>query len=290
MFGLVFIAPILFSLQSSALKDFGLRYGNNKFTSNLFELIFFILSALIAVPFAFYLGSSSAMSILLGLLYGGMFFLFINLYSSAMKEGPLSITCFIFSCSMILTIGLSIAMLGESITIFQIVGLILILIALYFINFANQHSKKAVLSKKWALLCTLGAVVNGAVLFLTKYFAVTVTEPNLGQFMLMGNVVCISLTALKFFMPSSKEHMDYFKFNWRMLVLALVVAIGNVIGNGLVSFLGKYISSSILFPINNVFSVMVSILISILYFKEKMTKKTAIGMFIGLIAILFLSL
>ena len=291
MLGLIFIAPILFGLQSVSLKQYGLKCDNTESGKAIFSLLYFSLSAVIAVIMILIFNQgSSPISMVYGAFYGIFFYGFMNLYEKSMKLAPLSITSFIFSISMIIPIIFSIVLYGESLKITHVVGFILVLVALYFINFANQHGKRIVLTKKWALLCFIGTMCNGLLLFTTKAFAIDVPTGNLGQFLMAGYLVCVAMTLPKFLLPSTRETINTYKFSKWVIPLAIMIAVGNTIGNGLLSYLGSYVDASILFPVTNSMSVMVIILISRFAFKEKLLKQTILGLVIGVIAIITLSL
>lgn len=290
MWALIFIAPVLFSIQSSSFKQFGLKCDSRSGGDFVFSMLYFSMSTLIALVFSLLIGINSIESMVLGLVYGVLFYGFVTLYSQAMKEGPLSFTCFIFSISMIIPIVLSIILYKEVVSIFQVIGLLLILVALYLINFENQHSNKAIFTKKWIILCAVGAVFNGLLLFITKFHAITVPSGNVGQFMLSGYLVCTLLCVPRLFFPDVRETLTTYKFNKWVIILAILVAIGNSIGNGLVSFLGATVDGVVLFPVTNGFSVLVSILISRFFFKEELKGRALAGICLGVLAIVLLSL
>ncbi|MEG2002395.1 MAG: EamA family transporter [Clostridia bacterium] len=290
MWALVFIAPILFSVNSAALKQFSLKCDNRSGGNLVFSLLYFAISTIIALVFALIIGVNSVESMIFGLIYGVLFYGFVTLYSNSMKEGPLSYTAFIFSISMIIPIALSIILFKESVSIFQIIGLVLIIVALYLINFANQHSKKSVFTKKWIILCVVGAIFNGLLLFVSKYYSMSVENGNLGQFLFVGYLTCALLCIPRFAFPDVRETLATYKFNWWVIVLALIVGIVNVVGNGMVSFLGKTVGGAILFPVTNGFSVVMSIIISRFFFHEELRGRALAGMCVGVLAVVLLSL
>ena len=291
MLGLIFIAPVLFSLQSVALKQYGLKCDNTESGKSIFSLLYFAISAVCAMVIMLMFGDvSSPISMVYGAFYGLFFFGFINLYETSMKLAPLSITAFIFSISMIIPIILSMIIYNESLKFTHVLGFVLVLVALYFINFGNQHGKKMVLSKKWVILCLIGSISNGLLLFTTKAFAIGVPDGNLGQFLMSGYLVCVLLTLPRFLLPKARESINSYKFSKWVIPLAIIIAVGNTVGNGLLSYLGLTIDASILFPVTNSFSVMVTIVISRFAFQEKLLKHTLYGLAIGLLAIVVLSI
>ncbi len=291
MYGLIFIAPILFGLQSVALKQHGLKCDNSESGKAIFSLLFYAFSAITAlVVILISGGESSPMSMVYGVFYGVTFFGFITLYDMCMKLAPLAITSFIFSLSMIVPIVLSIFIYGESLSVTHVIGFIFVVVALYFINFGNQHGKRIVLTRKWALLCLAGTLCSGFLMFSTKAFAIDVPNGNLGQFLLIGYLVCIAMTIPRFFLPRGRETINTYKFSKWVVPLALLVGLGNSIGNAMLSYLGPKINASILFPVTNSVSVIFIIVVSIFAFQEKLMKQTVMGLAFGIAAILTLSL
>lgn len=289
MYGLLFVAPMLFAFQSAIFKQYGLKCDTSTGGNAVFAFAYYMFSALIAIPLVF-LYTYSVESMLYGLGFGVIFYVFITLYSASLREGPLGVTAFSYSSSMLVTMILSIVFFKEPITLWLVVGVILLFVALYFINFSEQHSKRSTLSKKWLFLTLIGLIANGLLVFWSKYFSMEVPDANYGQYLLTGYVVCLIASGTRFVSNSTREELKDYRFSWVVVVMAILIGLTNIAGNGLVAYLGKTIPGSIIGPVNNGLAVLISILISRFYFKEQMNQKTVLGFVIGIIAIVLISL
>ncbi len=289
-FAIIFLAPILFAIQTSAFKQYGIKCDNSKGAVASFKTLYLLLSCLVAAPFALSEGAMSPETLFFGIVFGIEFFLFVTLYGEALKLGPLSITSFLFAMCMIIPIIISAFVYDEKLGTIQVVAFVLMLISIYFINFAQSHSKEGYFSKKWIIYCIIGFLVNGILQFTMKSYSIEVENASTSQFIFIAYIVCLLLSFIPFVSKNLRDDFKAMSINKWFIALAIALGLTNFFGNFFFTMASSMFMAQVVFPINNGGTVMLSVVLGMLLFKEKLKVKAIIGIVIGVIAIVLLSI
>ncbi|MBF0208619.1 MAG: EamA family transporter [Oligoflexia bacterium] len=110
-----------------------------------------------------------------------------TLYYSSYKEGSVSISNILVGISSVVSTFLGITFFGESSNLYKLIGLLLIIIAIVFVN----YSKNQKLTRS-NLLALAGGVIFGLTFTFDKRFVLNI-GPHLYQFLLCFSVAAISL-------------------------------------------------------------------------------------------------
>lgn len=237
-------------------------------------------------------------------------FFTIDLFATiiTMKGAPLTV-CTIFSLGGLIvpTIG-GVLMLNESVTYLQIIGLIIFLVGAYI---HTQKGKKEGKSKKISLytyiLLVVRLLANGCVMFVQKYFSIKVVGGNVSTFSFLTftlNCLIMLLCAIFLALKNKKKSLTtneseevltpptktFCGLTKTLLICGGLLAFAVFVINFVVTELGKTLPSVILFPVSNAISIVVTALIGLLVFKEKLTVKSIIGLVVALAGIVFIGL
>ncbi len=295
MAALALIPAVLFAVQAISFKMYGYMCDKSKSSFALFTTLYLCFSAVIALPFIFIVdkGAISVESMAFGGIMGVAFFGFILMYDKAIKNGPLSITTFVFSLSSVIPIIVSAIVFKEAITAIQIVGFAIVAISLYFISFANSHrrtTEKRQFSRKWLLYTAIGFAFNVCTMLTNKFFGKTVENGSVYQYIFTTFIVSALLSLTLYIPKETRANFKNIGVDRWFIILAIAVAISNACGNGAVALLGGVLDGSVLFSISGAVSVLISSLVSIFLFEEKLNAKSIIGLGLGIVAIVFISI
>ncbi len=283
------IPGLIFSIQSSCFKLYSKKCEQTKGSNAFFSTILLALTAIIALGFS--VGTTfDSYSIIYGAIMGVCFFMFIRLYNEAMACGPMAYTVFIFSLNMLLPIIASIFLYGEYPTILNYIGFAFLMIAIFLINFSSQRQRNLTFSKKWIVLCIVGTLFNGGVGLMTKVYPMQAPETNFTLFIAIAFMVATVLSCISYFSKNVRESLVGFKPSVWFIVLAVLVAITNFCGNTLYTMFAANFDAGVYFPTVNGSSVLISLVISCTIFREKLKPIAIVGMLIGIMAVMLLSL
>ncbi len=207
----------------------------------------------------------------------------------AIGEGSLALTSLVVAYSPLIPTFYGLIFLGEKATYTLFVGLVFLCISLVLINFEKKGEKKKI-TFKWIILVFLGFIGDGG-----KNMMLTIQQNVYkGQYsneylvisFLMILVVCIIMTLVK-----ERENL---KFNLKKgafwsLICGLMTGIINLFVS-ILSNPARNMPASVMFPIKAAGCIIASLLVAVFVFKEKLSKAQILGLIMGVISIVFLSI
>ena len=196
-------------------------------------------------------------------------------YFRALQLGNVNKVTPIDKSSTILTMVLAIIFLGEKITILKIVSIILIGVGTYLM-IEKKDDKKQAKNNKW-LLYALGSAVFASLTSILGKIGIEGVESNLGT-AIRTIVVLLMAWVVVFVTKKQSEIKNIDKNSWKFLILS-----GLTTG---LSWLCYYKAlqtgeASIVVPIDKL-SITITIALSYFILKEKLNKKSMIGL-IGIV-------
>lgn len=238
--------------------------------------------------------AASAYTLGCAAVFGLLFSLAISAYSYAMSIGPLSYTTFFYSASMLIPTIAGIFLWDESVTWPVILGILLFLLAFYFISMkGGGDSLKA--NGWWLLICLLSFVFSGGASLTIK-----VHQKHMGGSEAMGLVgVGLAMAGISSFILyalsarrerhrfPARQHSHLLKNNVTAIVL---MAACTGLGNILYTYLTSRVAGAYLFPVIAGGNTILVTLVSVVLFKEKLSRAGVLGMIVGVFAIIVLNL
>lgn len=235
-------------------------------------------------------GAVSPITLLCGFLWGSVSVITEITYFLAMQSGPLSYTSFIFSASMIIpTLGSAIIW-QETISVLQWVGIVLFLIAFYFICVPGSE-KGVVIKKSWIPLCLAAFFSNGplALFIKAQQNELQGAEASAVMMVAFASAMVVSFAAFVFSAPLMKEKLftpvalaGMKKALWPIAGVAL----SNGVSNGIVTYLSSRVAGAWLYPCVLGGSMIIVTLFSALCLREKVNRWGWLGLGIGLAAMI----
>lgn len=181
---------------------------------------------------------------------------------------------------------------NEPMTIWQWVGIGLFVIAMYFMVSETKQSetkKSEKISLKAIMLLLLLLLAGGGTMVAQKAFAVVVPNGSVAAYsflMFALNAIILYVGyGISFLAKNDKlqrlettvEEKQSIAMPRVLLVYGLILAFAVFVINMLVTELGKYISSAILFSISYAIGIVITILVGTIFYKEKITIRNMIG-------------
>ena len=223
-------------------------------------------------------------SILYGVVYGVILALFLYFKSESMASGPVSLSTLIGSCAFFIATCFGVLYAKESVNIFQIIGMGLILVSL--VMCVNPKKSVEKLTPKWFINCFVFFVAGGLVGIIYKLFGKSDVSDQVNTMILTAAIVSAVLFFLLGYFVNyiSKEnpptvHKD-------ALIYILLSGIAGCIYIRLNIPLANLIPSAVFFPISNGSMVVLTTLAGNIIFKEKLNSVQKAGILVGIIAII----
>lgn len=208
----------------------------------------------------------------------------------AIANGSLAITSLILSYSLLIPTFYGIIFLKNEITDTLVIGLVLFMISLFLINYkAEKEEGQHKVTFKWIIYVILAFVGNGMCSTVTNMQVEKYNGAMKSEFMILAYIISMIFMFVYALFTERKDITLSLKKGW---LLALLCGVFNGIVNLLVILLleRKELQSSVIFPTIAAGGMILTFIVSLTLYKEKMTKAQTVGFFIGVVSVILLNL
>lgn len=263
------------SLFNSVSKKDLKTHTDTLYYNSYIYIVCVILFGILAIG-----NSVSAYSIALGLLFGIVTML-SNFYKlSALSKGPMHITILITTSSMILPAISGAVFFSEKFSIGKGIAMIALILFIY-LSLKKEHTET--INKKWILYCFISFLCQGAIGIIQKIHQTSVHKNELFLFLAVS-----FLFSFLFARILSRKSKTTYQFRKKQYVFSGICGICTFIMNFLNLQLSGILPTQLFFPLVNGSSIVLTSLISVTMFKEKITKLQLTGLIGSLISLIFI--
>lgn len=227
--------------------------------------------------------------ILWGVVYGVTQALFILFKTQAMNTGSVSVTTLIGNCSLVVSVLACFILWGEEVGIPDVLGLSVLIVGIFLTTFKKTNESY---NRKWLIYSALFFVCAAGVGLTFKAFSKSASPEMAGDMMLFSSIVMlISYTVICLFtggFKSEKEksiNKDGKDGQKLFIIYALCSGFLSCVYNRLNIFLAGELPGVVFYPSFNGGVVFLSMTLSILLLREKLSRKQIVGIAIGIIGI-----
>lgn len=202
----------------------------------------------------------------------------------AISCGPFGLTGLITSFSCVIPAVYGLVFLGDPVSVGWLIGIALMTAALIL---AHDIKNRNGVSVKWAIYCVLSLVANGGCSTIQKAQQVASNGAYKSELMIMAlAIVCVATTAIALVQERS-QLKTYAKYGWYEAPLC---GIANGVVNLLAMLLSARMPSALLFPLISVSGLVVTLLVGMILYHEKHSRKELLGFAAGIASVVFLNL
>ena len=203
----------------------------------------------------------------------------------AIREGSMSFTCLATSYSLFIPTVYGLLFLKESASLYLYIGFALLAVSIFFINSKKGDNAFTV---KWLIYALLAFLGNG-------FASTTQTMQQLkfegnykSEFMILALIIVSGLFWVLALTSEKSEIKPCFK---KAGVFMVFTGLANAVVNQLVmTLVSRGMPASIMFPVISGGGIVFTTMISVLFYKEKLTLKQYIGLLCGAASVVFMSL
>lgn len=218
---------------------------------------------------------------------GVLFITIFNLMAKSTQVSGVSVTSVATKMSLVIPVVVGVVIYKEELSLLQIIGIVLALLAVYL---SSQKEKGITINRKDLLLPLLVFLGSGIIDTSIKYFEekhLTDQEIPIFSSMVFG---CAALTGLVFI--GIKSFKTPLRVNFRNILGGIALGVPNYFS---IFFLIRALRSDMLnsaavFTLNNVAIVMLSTVLGILLFKERLRPKNWGGVALAILSIILVAL
>lgn len=218
---------------------------------------------------------------------GVLFILVFNLMATTAQKVGVSVASVATKMSLAIPVLFGVFWYQEALSYFQILGIVLALVAVYFASIKTKNINLPKTSLLLPILVFLGSgVIDTSIKYLQEIH-VEETEYSLFSAVVFASAASIGVLSIVF--KSKKKSIN---ISWKDILGGLVLGIPNYfsIYYLLKALQSETLNSASVFTINNVAIVMFSTLLGIALFKEKLSFKNWMGIGLAVISIVLMAL
>lgn len=285
----LFFSTIVCTLNSTAIKIFSDRKPSRAFNSVAVSTLSLVAAAVLLIWGGF--GEISMFSLLLGIAFGTLIFLNGFFSILAFASGPWSYTFLIISLSMLMPTFSGAIFWHEHITLQQYIGTALVVLCFILSVEKKEDEKKANL--KWVIFTLAAYLTAGSVGIVQKIHQSSEHAGELNGFLIVSFVAGAVLSGISALVFTLKEGFSDHKVTTKELVtsfgLFVIIGLANATMHKLNLYLVGIMNAAVFFPVANGVPIILTSLIAFTVFKEKLSKKQWIGLLIGSVAVVLLT-
>ena len=219
---------------------------------------------------------------------GFLFILIFNLMAITTQRSGLSVVSVSTKMSVVIPIAFGLFYYNENAGLLKISGIILALIAVYLVSVKDNTSK--LVSKNELLFPILVFLGSGIIDTTIKYLETSYVEQD--DISLFSAVIFLTAFVIGISILMFKVLRQNEKIKFKNLVGGLALGIPNYYS---IYFLVKalrnpQLESSVVFTLNNAGILICAVLLGILFFREKLSRKNWLGFFLALISIICIAI
>lgn len=208
----------------------------------------------------------------------------------ALGIGSFVLTNLFLSYSLLFSVGYGLFFLKEEVTVFTYVGLLLLFIAIFLVRSGNAKERekgKGMISVKWVLSVVLSVLGSGMFGVMQKLQQVKFERSCDNEFM----IVTLGFSTLTLLIVGLiMNGKEFFYILRHGSLYAGAAGISNGATNLLTLIANALVSLSIAAPIRSGVKIVMSFLISVLIFRERLTRKQTVGVILGTAALILFNL
>ena len=246
-----------------------------------FNIVSYIVCIIIFAAMAIS-GAISFYTVAIGLVFGVITALSNYYKMRALSVGPMHITLLITTASMIIP-TMSGVFFGED---FSFPKLVAVLVLIFFIYLTlDGGSGGGRINKKWFIYCLFAFVLAGSIGVLQKVHQSSEHKGEIGAFLCIAFICSLAYSAL-----CSRKSFGKLRLSRKQIIFALVCGLCTFLMNYINLKLSGLIPSQLFFPLINGSTIVLSSLLSVAVFKERLNKKQIIGLCGGILSLIAICL
>ena len=286
IFGLAAMTTTKVTIQSA----FGKKTMKTNADALFYNAMLFGFAAIISIPLALIDGQPlSLATVLYGAAFGILSILFQLSYANAFKAGSVSLTVLINNFALVIPIIFGSLYYGEPLTLNRIFGIVLLFLSLFFsIKRDNRFGKFNI---RWLVFTLICFFSGGICSILFKLHQHTAAKEQRSGFVLIAYFIAFALSLLYYFYKYKKDNE---RITYKLTPNVLIPAAFAGIFLGLIQkfslLLVGIIDSAVIFPILNCTVTILMTIFGVIFFKDKLKRIQIIGIVIGLVSIVLISI
>lgn len=227
----------------------------------------------------------SLYTLFLALIYGIMLLCAQWCYTIALTKGKTAICATLYSFGFLIPTLSGAIFWHEAITVFGYLGILIVIPVLIISGMGKKSDDKKSSSKAYLPPVIIALISSGGLGVVQKIQQKSAYASQTKMFILLAFTFCF-ITSLMFFLFLKKGEN---KIQSRNLISCSVIGVFFATCNILNTYLAGRLNSAIFFPLINIGSILLSLLLGFIIYRERLTKKDVCVLLLSALAIILVN-
>lgn len=291
MSALIILAIVLLNCSKATIQSsFSRKYVRSNNEGVLFTgIFFFTLSAFLALISPIQMPGKTGMLLILSGAILNAVYQFTYLIS--FNSGPVSLTSIFVNLNLFIPVVFGIAVYKENITIYHIIGIILLVTSL--VLGVNKVENGKGVSGRWLFLTLSSMLSAGLSVVVQRVYRENIVSANGAEsntYLVLAYFIASIILFAVYFITRKREKTEVKRFNPAFLYYGMATGIVLGIYQKFFMYALGEIDSVFLLPIQSGLVSVTMSLVGIILFKDKLSIKQKIGICVGILCVIVMNL
>ncbi len=279
---------LLSTFQSLLCRKYSDHYpGEEQMSSPVFSVISGLIVALVSFAFAGFSFSPAPITVLLGIGNAVALFMYNTCMIKASQSGPYSVLMtFMLTGGMVLPTVISFFAFGDRISVVQIISIIVIFVCIYITCYKKGEAKG---SLGFYLACLGLFVFNGSYTTLLNVQDKLTGEADKKEMVIITYFGCMAISVIYLLITKGGRFIRSMRQTKRSLFYLLSCAVVISLAVNLLVYILPLINATLLYTFDHAGVLLLSVLISHFFFRERLTRLNWVGCAVMCLALICMS-
>lgn len=202
-------------------------------------------------------------------------------YTKSLSTGNVAVIVLIINLSMIVPTLFSYFFYNESLSLQRIIGIAFTIVALVLCPAKDQKKTSGI---KWLILALIASLLSSAISVTQKIFNSTHLATQQEAFLAIGYIVAFVLSLILLAIMKTKGTKPTIKLEKRYFISVSLIGIILAVHGWLTNYSITVIEGTLLFPFSCGGTILLSTIVGVVLFKDKLTPKQILGVIFGIVA------
>ncbi len=287
---LVVLLILLFTCQSGFCNLFAKHYpGDKRYSSQIYSVFYGLIVSLTTLLFAGFSFKPSTATLLLGLLNGAVLVTYNAMLIKASSAGPFSVVM-IFNLSGGILIPMLWSIVVDKIKLapLQYAAIALMLVSFVFLNLEDKNQKRessSPVSAKFLLYTLLLGLANGVYGTLLNIQKNLMNQSENAEMIIATFASSAVFAFFLLLLQAGKSAFPGFRQTAKSAIFMTAASVSAAAAVNTLMYALRFINVAVLYAMDNGGVLLISVLWSVVFLKEKLGHRKLIGLILALIAI-----
>ena len=227
----------------------------------------------------------SLTTVICAVLYGIILISGLWCYTLALSQGKTAVCATVYSFGFIVPTLSGTLFWNEKISIFGYLGILILIPVLIISGTSPKKQDNKQTNKTYVIPLIIALLSSGGLGVMQKIHQSSESANEMNMFLLLSFIFAFTVSIIFAFATKKGEN----KIERKSISFSLIVGVIFSLCNIMNTYLAGVLDSAVLFPILNIGTILVSLLLSVIIYREKIDRRDILILILGILAIILVN-